>query len=209
MIIEEADQDGDVFYDSTEYVPGEYEKLIEEATRFKSSGNQHFGQGEYKEAIEQYEHALVACPLTCTKERAVYFANIAACHMKLSEFKDAKDMCTQALKIDPSYTKALLRRAQANERIGTYASMSEALEDYKKLKTLAIDTYIFKECERAEKELPTKINFQMEKEKEEMLNKLKDVGNTLLGKFGLSTDNFQFTKDPSGSGGYSVNFVNK
>lgn len=25
MIIEEADQDGDVFYDSTEYVPGEYE----------------------------------------------------------------------------------------------------------------------------------------------------------------------------------------
>ncbi|ORE10068.1 hypothetical protein BCV72DRAFT_247755 [Rhizopus microsporus var. microsporus] len=196
MIIEEADQDGDVFYDSTEYAPGEYEKLIEEATRFKSSGNQHFGQGEYKEAIEQYEHALLACPLTCTKERA-------------SEFKDAKDMCTQALKIDPNYTKALLRRAQANERIGTYASMSEALEDYKKLKTLAIDTYILKECERAEKELPTKINLQMEKEKEEMLNKLKDVGNTLLGKFGLSTDNFQFTKDPSGSGGYSVNFVNK
>lgn len=25
MIIEEADQDGDVFYDSTEYAPGEYE----------------------------------------------------------------------------------------------------------------------------------------------------------------------------------------
>ncbi|ORE17922.1 hypothetical protein BCV71DRAFT_243760 [Rhizopus microsporus] len=188
MIIEEADQDGDVFYDSTEYAPGEYEA--------SSRGNQHFGQGEYKEAIEQYEHALVVCPLACTKERA-------------NEFKDAKDMCTQALKIDPNYTKALLRRAQASERIGTYASMSEALEDYKKLKTLAIDTYIFKECERAEKELPTKINFQMEKEKEEMLNKLKDVGNALLGKFGLSTDNFQFTKDPSGSGGYSVNFVNK
>jgi hypothetical protein len=117
-------------------------------------------------------------------------------------------MCTQALKLDPLYTKALLRRAQANEKMSTSTSMTESLEDYKKLKKTNVDTYTLRECQRAERELPNKIKEKMEKEKEEMMGKLKDLGNTLLGKFGLSTDNFQMQPDPSGSGGYSMNFVN-
>jgi len=46
-----------------------------------------------------------------------------------------------------------------------------------------------------------------EKEKAEMLGKLKDLGNTILGNFGLSTDNFQFVKNDE-TGSYNVQFVN-
>ncbi|OAD78546.1 hypothetical protein PHYBLDRAFT_107422, partial [Phycomyces blakesleeanus NRRL 1555(-)] len=142
------------------------------------------------------------------KDRAIYFANIAACHLKLGKPKDARDMCTRAIELDPEYTKALLRRAQANEKIGSYTALSEALEDYKTLvKTPNLDAYTRKECTRAERTLPDIIKVQMEKEKDEMMGKLKDLGNTLLGKFGLSTNNFQFQQDPN-SGGYSMNFVN-
>lgn len=38
--------------------------------------------------------------------------------------------------------------------------------------------------------------------------KLKGLGNSLLGKFGLSLDNFKTEKDPS-TGSYSIKFEQK
>ena len=38
------------------------------------------------------------------------------------------------------------------------------------------------------------------------LGKLKELGNQFLGMFGLSTDNFQMTKDPA-TGATSMNFT--
>jgi len=52
--------------------------------------------------------------------------------------------------------------------------------------------------------LPERIRIQQEKEKDEMLGKLKDLGNGLLGKFGLSTDMFKF--DQQDGGGYNMRF---
>ncbi|KAK2079718.1 hypothetical protein QBZ16_002113 [Prototheca wickerhamii] len=44
-----------------------------------------------------------------------------------------------------------------------------------------------------------------EKLKDEMLGKLKELGNTVLNKFGMSLDNFKAEKDPS-TGSYSIRF---
>ncbi|GJP30057.1 hypothetical protein CLOM_g22278 [Closterium sp. NIES-68] len=44
-----------------------------------------------------------------------------------------------------------------------------------------------------------------EKLKEEMLGKLKDLGNSVLGHFGMSIDNFKAVKDPN-TGSYSISY---
>lgn len=81
--------------------------------------------------------------------------------------------------------------------------------------------------QKALQRLPGLIGLQQEKEKDEVLSKLKDLGNTVLGaqvalrrcpldgeltfgalstagKFGLSTNNFKFVQQEGG--GYSMNF---
>lgn len=55
------------------------------------------------------------------------------------------------------------------------------------------------------RQLAKRIDERNEKLKEEMLGKLKDVGNKILGKFGMSLDNFKMEQDPA-TGGYSIKF---
>ncbi|KAF2019102.1 hypothetical protein BU24DRAFT_418701 [Aaosphaeria arxii CBS 175.79] len=104
-------------------------------------------------------------------------------------------------------TKALLRRAKARREIGGWASLQGSFEDYQALSKPphALTSLDQKTVNTALRELPIQLEEAKNKEMAEMMGKLKQLGNGILKPFGLSTDNFQFTKDPK-SGGYSMNF---
>jgi len=50
--------------------------------------------------------------------------------MKMTNYNDAVEDCTKAIEIDPSYVKALLRRAQCYNQMEKY---DECVRDYEKL----------------------------------------------------------------------------
>lgn len=101
------------------------------------------------------------------------------------------------MEIQPEYGKALCRRAIAHEKLD---NLKECVEDYKKAQELDSKLVSQSMLETLEARLKVK----QEKEMEEMMGQLKDIGNKFLGLFGLSTDNFKADKDENGS--YKINF---
>lgn len=101
--------------------------------------------------------------------------------------------------------KSLLRRARAHANTGGWASLSAAESDYKELLKHQLGPADARTVKVMLCDLPPKVKAAQEAEVGEMWGKLKELGNGLLKPFGLSTDNFQMTKDEN-SGGYSMNF---
>ncbi|KAL4242106.1 Tetratricopeptide repeat domain-containing protein [Abortiporus biennis] len=142
----------------------------------------------------------------CAKARAVLNANIGACYVQLDDHKAAVAACTEALRDDPVYIKALQRRAKSNEILNTWSSLASSQEDYKKLlDLLPPNSSQSFDVKRSLRTLEPRVAEAQKRETGEMLDKLKGLGNSILGNFGLSTDNFKFTQNEQG--GYSMNFV--
>ena len=172
------------------------------ASAMKQQGNTAYSARNYGEAIRCYNEAIALtdpADEALAYSLAVYHSNRAACHLQLEAWHEAVEDATAALGYDPRYVKALMRRAAAHEAL---ERLEDALADYKAV--LAIDPRMAQALAKATA-LEATITERQEKMKEEMLGKLKGFGNTILGKFGLSTDNFKMVQDPA-TGGYNISF---
>lgn len=178
----------------------EKKRRREESSRLKEEGNEHFKKGDYIEAESSYTRGLQICPSCFQKDRSVLFSNRAAARMKQDKKEMAISDCSKAIQLNPSYIRAILRRAELYEKTD---KLDEALEDYKSI--LEKDPSVHQAREACMR-LPKQIEERNERLKEEMLGKLKDLGNLVLRPFGLSTENFQIKQDSS-TGSYSINFV--
>ncbi|KAF2239901.1 putative tetratricopeptide repeat protein 1 [Viridothelium virens] len=89
-----------------EFSPEEEANLVTESNAHKASANTQFAHGAYGEAIQTYDKALASCPAYLDYELAVLRSNIAACHIKLSEWKEAIEAADRSLegleRVDPT-----------------------------------------------------------------------------------------------------------
>ncbi|KAK9461692.1 uncharacterized protein V1516DRAFT_249569 [Lipomyces oligophaga] len=183
----------------------EEQKLVSESGVLRQQGNDLFNQADYQSALAKYEQALKTCPKYLSEPRSIIYANIGACFLKLDNLQECVKSCTQALKLDPTYVKALMRRATANDSIGSWSALQSASEDYSAVINLSpSSSSTSKAATIAMAKLKPRLESAQKQETAEMLGKLKDLGNSILKPFGFSTDNFKL--QPDGKGGYSMNF---
>ncbi|XP_030456444.2 uncharacterized protein LOC115677418 [Syzygium oleosum] len=174
---------------------------LAQANEAKLEGNKLFANSQYEEALLKYELALKVAPdIPASVEiRSICHGNRAICLLKMGKYEDTIKECNKALELNPTYMKALVRRSEAHEKLENY---EEALADNKKI--LEMDPSN-NQAKKAIVRLEPLAAEKREKMKEEMIAKLKDMGNSVLGRFGMSTDNFKAVKDPN-TGSYSISF---
>ncbi|KAL1317166.1 hypothetical protein HN51_069257 [Arachis hypogaea] len=176
-------------------------KALVQANEAKAEGNKLFVDGKYEEALSQYELALQVAPdmPSSVEILSICHANRAVCFQKLGKYDNTVKECTKALDLNPVYIKALVRRGEAHEKLEHF---EEAIADMKKI--LEIDPSN-DQARKAIRRLEPLAAEKREMMKEEMIAKLKEMGNSVLGRFGMSVDNFKTVKDPN-TGSYSISF---
>jgi tetratricopeptide (TPR) repeat protein len=169
-----------------------------EALELKQRGNTEFQVGNFREAIDLYSEGIEKCQDTQVNLRAVLLTNRGFSYFRLSHVEECITDCTEAIALDPSYTKAYYRRALAYEQQEEFESAVSDLE-----KCFELDPAMKVAEKNRYKLLVRKREEKFEKQKTEMLSSLKDIGNSILGQFGLSTEDFKVNKDPV-TGSYSL-----
>ncbi|KAI2641239.1 hypothetical protein GGS21DRAFT_503658 [Xylaria nigripes] len=79
------------------FSPEEEASLLSESNDKKSEANSLFSSSKYENAINKYEEATAICPHYLDYELAVLKSNIAACHLKLEQYKEAVKSATDSL----------------------------------------------------------------------------------------------------------------
>lgn len=79
------------------FPPDEEASLLAESNSIKGNGNQLFGTGSFENALQTYDRALASCPNYLDYEVAVLRSNVAACYLKLEEWKEAIESATKGL----------------------------------------------------------------------------------------------------------------
>ncbi|KAH0547665.1 hypothetical protein FGG08_000154 [Glutinoglossum americanum] len=79
------------------FSPEEEAALLAESNEIKLRANHLFGSTRYSEAIQEYDKALQSCPNYLEFEIAVLRSNIAACHLKLEDWKAAVTAATSSI----------------------------------------------------------------------------------------------------------------
>ncbi|KAG5494112.1 hypothetical protein JKF63_01947 [Porcisia hertigi] len=127
---------------------------------------------------------------------AQVYCNAGLCLMKLGVEEEAVHMFSQAILHDDSYSKAYVRRADCYYNMQKWSNAYGDYESYEKLGGVLDAQGRARKMAAKEK---------VDEETKKMLGELKNLGNKVLGYFGLSTDNFKFDQDPN-TGGYSMRF---
>lgn len=125
-------------------------RTVQKLVRTKEEGNAAFKVKDYKKAVDLYTEA-VQLDTKNKDMNAKILQNRAQAHISLKDYDNAINDCNEALRLDPSYTKAQRIRAKAH---GASGNWEEAVRDYKAVaEANPTEKGIHEEIRKAELEL--------------------------------------------------------
>lgn len=208
------------------------ERLKAEGNALYSQQKDHGAAlAKYLEAADATAPLSLRRPTRAAPIRSVYYANAAACATAQRDWPRAAELASLALELRPDYVKALMRRSAAREALD---DPEGALADARRVGELAAaglcggggggggssgaagagaagvpapvpDRASLQWAHSAVARIEPLALERQERMKAEVLGKLKDLGNSILGRFGMSVDDFCAEKDPT-TGSYSIKF---
>lgn len=110
-------------------------------------------EGKFREALEEYEKAIEIDPIV-----AIYYSNAATCYSRLGDYEKTLKLINEAIRLDPTFIKALYRRGVALMELKKF---KEASEDFIKVcREFPADVEAQKHLSACDKELDKKISFE-------------------------------------------------
>eukprot|EP00347_Sterkiella_histriomuscorum_P022287 403331017 len=176
-------------------------KDLDKAKKLKEEANEDFKQERYDQCIRLYDQAILLCPDEETTDLAIFYNNKGICYSKMKDNKEAKKQFSKAIEIKADYVKPRALRMKIHRDEDEF---DQALEDAKKIQEIEPS---YPGIHRTVMELDVLQKEKFEKMKNEVLGNLKSFGNTILGKFGMSLDNFKLNQNSDGT--YNVNYQNQ
>lgn len=117
-----------------------FREIMDDVEKIKGTGNRLFKEGKYELAKAKYEHVLREFNHVNPQDddegkefsetRNLLHLNVAACLLKMGEFRKSIETCNKVLDVNPVHVKALYRRGMAYLAGGDF---EEARADFNKM----------------------------------------------------------------------------
>ncbi|KAL6574664.1 hypothetical protein OROMI_011949 [Orobanche minor] len=119
-----------------------FREIMNDVEKIKGTGNRLFKEGKYELAKAKYEHCHVLREFNhvnpqdddegkeFSDTRNLLHLNVAACWLKMGEFRKSIEACNKVLDTNPVHSKALYRRGMAYMAAGDF---EEARADFSKM----------------------------------------------------------------------------
>jgi tetratricopeptide (TPR) repeat protein len=118
---------------STWIVTDIIQALLHESNEYKGKANDKFVAAQYGDAIEIYDKALECCPNYLFYERAVLKSNVAACYLKLEEWKNVVKVASESIdcldSLDPQKHAKKLRNGDDKDLEENQEEIEEEVEE--------------------------------------------------------------------------------
>ena len=129
----------------------EHRKLIKKLETSKKEANGLFKEKKYESAISKYDQLILIDP-TNSQFNGVILSNKATCQKLLGKKEEALNTIKQALKANPKFGKAFLKKADLEEELGDLDSAKQSIVKAKELDSkLDIDARLQRVTQKANK----------------------------------------------------------